>query len=225
MEKIKLEVKSRSEIGRKTNKGRKLGMIPAVVYGKGISSENLWVNNLSLEKLLKKSGESIIIDLNIEGKDDRNVIIHEIQKNPVTGKYTHIDFFQVNMSEKIETEVELVFVGESPAVKELGGVLVKSIDKLHLKCLPADLPSHIDIDISAIKSFDDHIAVKDIKISDKVELLLDLESVVASVAAPRTEEELNKLEEKVEGDVTKVEGVVKSEKIEEEAGAKKEDKK
>lgn len=216
MEKISLKAKLRTERGRKINKGRKDGLIPAVIYGKGIEAQSLWVAYLDFKRLLGKSGESVIIDLKIDDKDDRNVIINELQKDPVRGSYTHIDFFQVNMAEKIEAEVHLEFGGESPAVREAGGVLVKSIDKVHVKCLPADLPSHIDVDVAAIKTFEDHICAKDLKVSDKVEIKLDPETVIALVTPPRTEEELSKLEEKVEADVTKVEGVVKEEAPKEE---------
>lgn len=211
MEKVKLEAKTRQERGRKTNQGRKAGLIPAVVYGKRVDPQSLWVQEIDFKRLLKKSGESTIIDLSIDGKDNRNVIIHEIQDDPAKEKYLHIDFFQVRMDEKIETEVELVFAGESPAVKELGGVLVKNIDKVEVKCLPANLPSHIDVDVSVIKTFEDRIYAKDLKVSDKVEVMLDPETVIVLVTPPRSEEELNQLSEKVEEDVTKVEGVVKEE--------------
>ncbi len=217
MDKIKLAAKTRMERGKKTNKGRKEGLIPAVIYGRNVEPESLWINNLDFIRLLKKSGESVIIDLNVDGKSDHNVLIHEMQKNPVDGKYAHIDFFQVKMNEKIETEVELIFIGESEAVKALGGVLVKNMDKLEISCLPANLPSHIDVDISKLKTFEDHIAIKDIQLPEKVEVKVDLETVVALVTPPRSEEELSGLSEKVEEDVTKVEGVVKPEAPAEEA--------
>ena len=211
MDKVKLEAKSRSERGRKVNKGRKDGLVPAVVYGHSVESTSLWVNALDLKRLLKVSGESTIIELKIDGKDDRNVLIQEIQRGGVKDNFMHIDFFQVRMNEKIETEVELVFIGESAAVKEQGGILVRNIDKVTVKCLPADLPSHIDVDISIIKTFEDHIAIKDLKISEKVEVEIEPETVIALVTPPRTEEEIAGLSEKVEADVTKVEGVVKEE--------------
>ena len=209
MDKIKLDAKKRDVFGRKTNKGRKGGMIPAVVYGKGIKTESLWVNALDLSRMLKKSGESVIIDLMIDGKNGRNVLMNDMQNDPVTGKYMHIDFYQVKMDEKIKAEVSLEFIGESEAVKALGGVLVKSVDKIEVECLPADLPSHIDVDIAVIKTFEDHILAKDLKVANKVSLLLEPDTVVALVTPPRSEAELSQLEEKVEADVTKVEGVVK----------------
>jgi len=216
MDKIKLGAKTRVEKGRKTNKGRKAGQVPAVVYGKGIESQLLWIDSLEFRRLVKKFGESVVIDLAINDKDERNVIIHEVQKDPVKNNIIHLDFYQVNMKEKIETEVELVFVGESEAVKALGGILVKSISHVKVKCLPADLPSHIDVDISKITNFEEHITIKDLKISEKVEIESDPETVVALVTPPRTEEELTSLDEKVEGDVSQVEGVVKEEPVVEE---------
>ena len=201
----------RDVFGRRTNKGRREGLVPAVVYGRGLQAESLWVNRLDLERLLKKSGESTVIDLLIDGKNGRNVIIYEIQRDPVTDKYTHVDFFQVRMDEEIETEVELNFVGESPAVKEQGGILVKNISEITVKCFPGDLPSEINVAISVLKTFDDRICIKDLKISPKVKIDLEPETVVALVEEPRSEAELAGLSEKVEADVAKVEGVIKTE--------------
>ena len=217
MDKVLLEATTREVLGRKTNKGRRDGLVPAVVYGKGVTSKNIWVKLLDLRRLIKKSGESTVIDLKIDEKDSRNVLIYDTQKDPVRDNYVHIDFFQVRMDEEIETEVELEYVGEAPAVKEMGGVLVKNIDAIEVKCLPADLPSSITVDISSLKTFEDRITLGDLAISKKVELSIDLETVIALVAPPRSEEEMSELETKVEADVTKVDGVVKEAGAEAEA--------
>lgn len=219
MEKIELKAKIRDVFGRKVNKGRKSGLIPAVVYGKGVESANLWINRLDFRRLLKKVGQSAMISLEIDGKNGRNVIIYELQRNPVTDKIIHVDFFQVRMDEEIKTNIELVYIGESLAVRDLGGVLVRNMDDIEIKCLPGDLPSHIDVDISSLKTFDERICVKDLAIPAKVKVEIDPETVVALVSPPRSEEELGKLDEKVEADVTKVEGVVKEEASAEEEGA------
>ncbi|PIP28268.1 MAG: 50S ribosomal protein L25 [Candidatus Moranbacteria bacterium CG23_combo_of_CG06-09_8_20_14_all_35_22] len=212
MDKVKLSAKIREVFGKKTKKGKKEGLVPAVVYGKKIESKSLWIKALDFSRLLKKAGESTIIELDIDEKDKRNVIIYEIQKDPVTGKFIHADFFQVRMDEEIEKAVELNYIGEAPAVKELYGVLVKSLDEITVKCLPADLPSEITVDISSLKTFEDHICIKDLEISPKIKIDLDPETVVALVSPPRSDEELEQLSEKVEEDVTKVEGVIKEEK-------------
>ena len=212
MDKIKLVAKTREVFGRKTKVGKKEGLFPAVIYGKKVTPKSLWVNAIEFAKLLRKSGESTMIELEIDEKDKRNVIIYEIQKDPVMGNIIHADFFQVRMDEEIEKAVEVIYIGESPAVKELGGVLVKSLDEITVKCLPADLPSEIEVDIASLKTFEDHICIKDLKLSAKVKIELEPDTVVALVSPPRSEEELTGLSEKVEADVTKVEGVIKKEK-------------
>jgi large subunit ribosomal protein L25 len=224
MDKVTLDAKARAERGRKVNKGRREGLVPAVVYGNKVDSTSLWVTAIDVRRLIKKSGESTIIELVIDAKDKRNVLIQDIQKDAVLGQYTHIDFFQVNMDEKIENEVELVFVGESKAMKELGGVLVKNMDKISVKCLPADLPSHIDVDLSLIESFETHLTAKDLKISSKIELSIDPETVIALVAPQRSEEDLAQLEEQVSADVTKIAGMVKEGVVAEEKKDKKDKK-
>jgi large subunit ribosomal protein L25 len=178
------------------------------MYGNKIASQNILVNYLDFKRVYDKAGESALIELETEGKKV-NVLVHDIQLDPMSGKFTHVDFFQVNMKEEVETEIPLEFIGESPAVKEFGGVLIKSLDEITVKCLPADLPEKYEIDISKLATFDDVIAVKDLQISDKIEILVDGETIIASVQEPRTQEELESLETKVEEDVSKVEGVIK----------------
>lgn len=209
MDKISLDAITRDIFGRKTNKGRRDGLVPAVVYGRGIESKNVWVKLLDFKRLIKKSGESTVIDLVIDKKDNRNVLIYDTQKDPVRDNFIHIDFFQVKMDEEIETEVELEYAGESQAVKAMGGVLVKSLDMVEVRCLPADLPAGIEVDISVLKTFEDRICVGDLKISKKVKVEIDPETVVALVVPPRSEDEMSALEAKVEADVTKVNGVIK----------------
>lgn len=205
---ITLKADKRELVGKKAKQLRKQDMIPAVMYGNKIAAQNLTVNYIDFKRVYAKAGESALIELEVE-KKKVNVLIHDIQLAPMSGKVTHIDFFQVNMKEEVETEIPLEFIGESAAVKALGGVLVKNIDEISVKCLPADLPEKYEIDISTLATFEDVITVKDLKISDKVEILMDLETVIALVSAPRTEESLAELDNKVEEDVSKVAGVVK----------------
>jgi large subunit ribosomal protein L25 len=205
---ITLKAETREVTGKKVEKLREKDIIPAVMYGHKIAAQNLSVNYLDFKRAYDKAGESSLIELET-GDKKVNVLVHDTQVDPMSGKFSHIDFFQVNMKEEVETEIPLEFVGEAPAVKELGGVLVKSLDEVTVKCLPADLPEKFEIDIAKLATFDDSISVKDLNIPERVELLTDPETVIVSVQEPRTEEELSELETKVEEDVTKVEGVVK----------------
>ena len=205
---ITLKADIRDIVGKKVAKFRKENKVPAVMYGNKIASENLWVNDLDFSRVYSKAGESALIELEV-GKKKLNVLIHELQHDHRSGKVSHVDFFQVNMKEEVETEIPLEFVGESAAVKAHGGVLIKNMDAVLVKCLPANLPEKFVIDLSQLATFEAHITVADLKTSEEVEILLEAETVIALVAAPRTEAEMDKLDQKGEEDVTKVAGVVK----------------
>lgn len=212
---VKLKVESREVLGKTLNGLRKTGFIPAVLYGKNIESMSLAVPKKAFIKVHEEAGENAIIDLELPDNKTSQVIVRDTQYNPISDEIIHVDFFAPRMDKKIEAKVELEYIGESPAVKEQGGILIKSVDELEIRCLPKDLPEIVEVDISGLKNFDENIKVKDLKISDKVEVMADPETVVAVISAPRSEEELKGLEEKVEEDVTKVE--VEGEKKEEEA--------
>ncbi len=209
MVKIHLKSQPRDVVGKKVKKFRKQGLLPAVLYGHNIKSSNIWVNSLDFVKVLSQSGENTLIELETENGKKVNVLVYDVQKDPLTDKFSHADFFQVQMDKKVETAVPLEFVGEAPAVKELGGVLLKGMDEIEVSCLPVDLPPKIEVDISGLKTFDDYVKIKDISFPEKVNVLVDKETVVAGVTPPRTDEDLAKLDEKVDEDVTKVEGVIK----------------
>ncbi|TAK94850.1 50S ribosomal protein L25 [Patescibacteria group bacterium] len=221
METIKLAAQSRDKSSPLVRAMRKAGRIPAVIYGNKIESISLDVSALDFKKVFTKAGESTVITVDVDGGKSVNAIIQDVQLDPLSGAVSHIDFFQVRMDEKIEATIPLEFVGESKAIKEMGGVLVKSIDEIEVSCLPADLPHAIEVNLAAINNFDDHIKVKDLAISDKVKVLTDIETVVALVEAPRTEEDLAELNEKVEADVTKVQGTVKEVPVAEEKAEEK----
>jgi large subunit ribosomal protein L25 len=199
--------------------------IPAVLYGREVENVILWLDQKKFSHIYEEAGESTVFKLAVDGKDERNVLIKDVQRDILSGVVRHVDFYQVRMDEEIEAEVELVYIGESAAVKELGGILVKNMDAVSVKCLPGDLPSEIEVDISTIKTFDDYIYVKNLPVSEKVEVLVDSETVVAMVSEPRSEQDLADLDTEIKEDVTKVEGVVKEEAPEEEAEAKPETKK
>ncbi len=218
---IFVKAQIREESGKKAKALRKEGKVPAVVYGKKIKTQNLWVNALDFFRVYEKAGENTLIDLEIGEGKKMSVLIHDTQVDPLVGNFSHVDFFQVRMDEEIETEIPLEFVGEAPAVKALGGILVTGIDEVPIRCLPGDMPSEFKIDLSALKTFEDRISVKDLPVSEKVEFLVDAETIIASIAAPRSEEELADLNEKVEEDVSSVAGVEKKAA----EGEKKEEKK
>ena len=159
----------------------------AVVYGPGVESKSLSVKRIDLEKIFAIAGESNLINLSIETIGDVKVLIKDIQRSVLKNIMTHVDFYQVNMTKKITTTIPLVFVGESKAVKELGGVLIKNMDELEVECLPSDLVDHIEVNIAALAELHDAIFVRDLKVASSMEILNDAGSSIATVIEPRTE--------------------------------------
>jgi len=211
MEKLKLTAKTKDKKAKDLKSLRESFQIPAVLYGDKVKNEHLIVDKSEFTGVHEEAGSSTLVDLEVEGKKARPVLIHDVQYHPVTDEVLHIDFYQVKMDQEIEAEVELEFTGTSPAVKDQGGVLVKPFDSLEVKCLPGDLPGEIKVDVSGLETFDDVIKVKDLPISDKVEVMQSPERVVATVTPPRSEEELAELDKEIEEDVEAVEGVKEEE--------------
>ena len=217
---LSLNVKKREVTGRGVKNLRKQNLIPAVIYGKDVPSQNLVVEYLPFNKLYKEAGESTLIDLKIDEAAPVKVLVQEVQSDPLTGKLAHVDFRQIKMTEKLKVDALLKFIGESPAVKELGGTFVHSMEKIEIECLPQDLVHEIEVDISGLKTFEDRIHIKDLKISSGVKILSDMNATIAAVEAPLSEEELKaELETPVAEKVDEVKVVEKEKKEGEEASA------
>ena len=228
---ISLGAKTRKDFGKKTKLIKNNAQIPAVVYGPGVKNFSVQVDEKEFKKVFRKAGESSLIELSIEGeKEKKPVLIHEMQKDPVSDKIIHVDFYQADLKEEVEVAVPLVFEGSSPAEKDLGGTLNKNMLEIEVKALPQNLPHEIVVNIESLKTFEDHILVKDLVLPKEVIVLKNPEEIVASVLAPRKiEEELAaEITENVE-DIEKVEKEKRQEDIVEEvkepAPAPKEEKK
>ncbi|MCD6402493.1 50S ribosomal protein L25 [bacterium] len=204
---LTLSAKIRKTLGRKVKTLRREGRLPAVLYGPKIENLPLEIEKKSFEKIYKTAGESTLIFLEVpEKKKHFHVLIQNVQLDPITLEPLHVDFFQPSLKEKIEARIPLVFEGESKAVKDLGGTLVKHLTEIEVKALPQDLPPEIKVNIEKLKTFDDEILVKDLPIPEKVEVQRKPDEIVVTVSPPeKIEEELEKpIEEKVE-EVEKVE--------------------
>ncbi|NQU99897.1 MAG: 50S ribosomal protein L25, partial [Parcubacteria group bacterium] len=218
MNKVELKSKTRKKLG-KVKSIRAEKNVPCILYGPEIKeSIPLEIDYKEFKKAYKEAGESTIIELSIDDKDKKNVLIKDIQLNPISSDYNHVDFYQINMKEKIFANVELSYVGVSPAVKDLAGILAKNMNEIEVHCLPGDLPKEIVVDISALKTFDDFIKIKDLEISDKVEISANDDDIVVTTTPPRSEKEIEALDEEVEEKVDEVEGVTKEEEGEEAEG-------
>ncbi|MCX6722761.1 MAG: 50S ribosomal protein L25 [Candidatus Staskawiczbacteria bacterium] len=185
------------------------------------------------QKVLREAGESSLIELDIEGDKEnlpasatpkalqagRPVLVHELQRDPVSDLFIHVDFFQTSLTEEVEVKVPLVFEGTSLAVKDLGGTLVKNISELEVKALPQNLPHEIKVSIDGLNTFLDHILVKDLNVPKNVKISAKPDEIVVSISQPeKVEEELAvEIEEKVE-DVGQGEKEKKTEDVVEDNG-------
>ena len=207
----KLSAKIRKEEGRKTNALKRAGRIPAIVYGHKIKNVLLDVDYKEFQKVYYKAGVNSLIELDVEGeKEKKIVLIHDYQKDPVSDKVIHIDFFETSAKEEVEVNVPLVFEGVSLAVKDLGGTLVKNMSELEVKALPQNLPHEIKVSIDKLSTFQDRILVKDLILPKDVKISAKPEEIVVSVVEPsKVEEELAK---EIKEEVENVEKVVKEKK-------------
>jgi large subunit ribosomal protein L25 len=184
---VQLSVTPRDVLGKKVAALRRQGLTPANVYGRNLESRAVQVETVVLTHLLRSAGRNVIVDLRIEGEDSpRPVMLRGVQRDPVTSRLLHVDFYQVSLTQKMRTEVPLTLVGDAPAVAELGGILLQSLDNIMVEALPGDIPVHLEVDVSGLSRFDDAVHVRELPIDlTKVHVITDAEIVVAKVAAPR----------------------------------------
>lgn len=208
-----LTVKARKDLGKKVKNLRDKGILPGVLYGPKTESIPLEIDLKEFEKVFKTAGESSLITLNL-GTKKFLVLVHSLELDVLSKKPRHVDFYQPNLDEEITADIPLVFEGEAPAIKDLGGTLVKNIHELEIKALPQNLIHEIKIDISKLKTFEDKLLVKDLEVPKEVKILKDPEAIIAFVSQlEKIEEELEKpIEEKVD-QVEKVEEKKKEEEV------------
>lgn len=184
-----LAAKSRSQLGKSVKTLRACGFLPAVVYGEGVSSQPVVISYKDFVVTLHAAGESTLVTLDVDGKPF-NVLIHDVSYDPVSDMPIHADFHAVRMDKVIRTYVPLEFVGESPAVKNDAGVLVRVVQELEVEALPRDLPHELTVDLTLLVTIGSAVHVKDIILPAGVVVIADLDETVAIVESPRSEEDI-----------------------------------
>jgi len=198
MEELKLNAARRDVLGKRNRFLRRQGITPAHLFGHSIESQSLQCDTTELKKILAHAGETRLINLNIEGeKQPKRVFVREIQRDPLGKQLFHVDFYQVRMEEKIEVAVPLVLVGESPAMKGKGCMLVHGITELSIECLPEKVPPQIEVDVSVLEELEQGIHVKDIILDPDIIVHADPEQLIVKV----TEVQLKVEEEEVVSEV------------------------
>ncbi|MBI2596428.1 50S ribosomal protein L25 [Candidatus Daviesbacteria bacterium] len=227
MDRLSLQAEERTILGKKVKNLRKEGKLPAHVFGKGLETEHVSVDGKTFLKIFTEAGETGLIDLKIGEEKVRPVLVRGIQYDPVGGQPLHIDFYQVNLKEKVTVPVPIVLMGEEPESVHMGEtVILQTLGEVQVEALPTDLVENIEVDISTLKQVDDAITVGQLKYDrEKLNVLADQEEIIVKLA-PAVTEEMKKLLEEQEAEAAAVveedkteEGVEEDEKVEGEAAS------
>lgn len=191
MERIELMVQARRITGKQVRRLRREGLIPAVIYGHGVESLSLQIDRQELRKALAQAGLSTLITLHLgDGEPPRLALVREVQRDVLTREILHVDFLQVEMAERITTAVPLRLIGKSPAVEQLGGILLQGVTEVEVECLPGDLVEAIEVDVAHIAELDRDLTVGDLTVPGNVQIVTDPQEMVVRVMAGREEEEV-----------------------------------
>lgn len=192
-----LEAEPREAIGKKVRAVRRQGLVPAVLYGSGVDGKPIKLDAKAADEALAKASASTLIDLTVDGELHK-VLVRDVQRDVIRRNVLHIDFLKVDMDVAIRTEVPVELVGEAPAVREQGGVLVTGLTEIEVEALPGALPDRIVVELDPLEEIDDAITVGDLYLGEGVRVLTDLAENVAHVIY-LAEEELEEEEEELEG--------------------------
>jgi large subunit ribosomal protein L25 len=198
MDIIEIEANQRSVIGKQVKALRRSGLLPAIMYGIGMEPQTLELPAHETELILQNVSGSTLIDLKV-GKKTHKVLVREVQREVISRKPIHVDFLEVAMDVTIRAVVPIELIGEAPAVRDLGGVLVSGLNDIEVEALPSNLPDRISVDLSGLLTIDDSISVGDLEVEEGVTILTDPDEAIANVVYQMEEEEPEEIEELLEG--------------------------
>lgn len=211
MEKVVLKAEKRDVVGKQVRALRREGKLPAVIYGRRVEPINILLDSHTASRILAKLTSSSLLTIEVDGKE-YPTLVREKQYNFIKNSLLHVDFLAVSLTEKITANVSIQLEGVAPAVKDFNAILVTGLTELVVECLPTDLPERIVVDISGLKEIGDGIYVRDLAVSDKVEVLSEPEEMIVVATAMAAEG----VEEEVEGETAEPEVIEKGKKEEEE---------
>lgn len=192
MENLKLSAKPRQIFGKKVKDLRLRGDLPANIYGKGLTSTAVEVNERTFREIHRQAGETGIVYVAVSGEEKpRPVLIHGVQKNPVSGASFHVDFYQVNLKEKTTAKVPINLVGENVLERGGEGLIIQTLNEVEVEALPADIPHEFTVDVATLVEIGQTIKVGDLEYDRaKVEVKSDPEEaiLVLQTAAMKEEE-------------------------------------
>ena len=179
-------VERRTTLGKRVARLRRQGVLPANIFGRGLESVAVQIDERAVRDLLHSHGLNTLISLEIAGENSpRPVVVRDVGRHPVTRVPLHLDFYQVDLERTITGSVPIQVVGESPAVRDLGGLLLVGADSVQIEALPADMPNNVAVSIEGLVELDDEITVGDVDLPDTITVLSDPDQMLARIARPR----------------------------------------
>jgi len=189
MSTLKIKADKREILGRKVKTLRSKNLLPGNIYGNKVKSQAVSVDLAEFSKIYEQAGETSIVEVSM-GKDKRSVLIHNVQTDPVTDNFIHVDFRQVDLKQKVTASVPIEEIGESPADKQGLGTVVRYFNEIEVEALPMDLPEKFEVDLSVLDEVDKAIMVSNLKFDKaKVNLQIDKKTILFKVEPLRAEEE------------------------------------
>ena len=185
---LEIAVTARDVRGKQNRRLRTTGVVPGVLFGKTTGSIPVQLDAKALDVLYREAGRTSVVQVSVDGGRPTSAIIKMVQRNPLTGRALHVDFFALDLTQELQADIPLVFVGVSPVIEMEGAILLASLDHLKVRALPADLPHEIPVDLSALVDLEATIHVRDLVVDGKVTVLNDPDDLVAKVTPPREEE-------------------------------------
>ena len=196
-----ITLSDRQVVGKKVKALRRAGFIPVHYYGSGLKSLTLQAAVSTLRKVVDEVGANIPVVVDVEGTAGSDIcLVREVQWHPVNGSLLHVDFMRVDVTELVIAEVPVVLIGESEAVRELGGVIIQPFQTLPVEALPLNMPKDVAVDITSLLMFGDAVRLGDIALSKDFTILRDDDDLLVTVQEPRIEEEIVEEEEGLEGE-------------------------
>ena len=177
MNRVELKAEARTINGKQVKKLRREGITPANIYGKGFESVSIQLPIKDFEAIYNKVHETGLVDLTV-GKETYPVLIHNVQRHPISHDAIHVDFYKVNLKEKVKTSIPVIGIGEAEAEKQKVGALMQSLNEVEVEALPTELPENIEVSVEHLAAIDDHILVSDLKVPTGVVILTEPEGTV-----------------------------------------------
>ncbi|HEV8252312.1 MAG TPA: 50S ribosomal protein L25 [Candidatus Limnocylindria bacterium] len=185
---LEIAVNAREVYGKQNKRLRTTGVVPGVLFGKTTGSIPVQLDAKALDALYRQAGRTSVVKVAVDGGQPTSAIIKSIQRNPLTGRALHVDFFAVDLTHEMLADIPLSFTGTSHAVEMEGAILFTSLDHLKVRGLPGDLPHEIEVDLAPLVDLEATIHVRDLVVDAKVTVVNDPDELVAKVTPPREEE-------------------------------------